>query len=352
MVPLMPAPETSRPTVADPRSQAVWSLIRLVGAMVLLALAIRQVMSFGHALPSWSTLDAGWLAASLAVAAVSVFGWWVRWLLFLRLAGVPAAAGETLRLTWMADFFNYFIFGALAADGFRMAMLSRRFPQKKAAVAASIAFDHMAGLLSSAVFFAAFTVPHSGWIIERGGPAMSGFLWTSGIALGALALLTFSGVMATKVHKNWVAWATRRWPAVSGAAVKMLDQLRELRARACLANLGLLASMVCLAASYAAFAAAARAWGSPIPWFHFFAVLPVVDALSALPVTVQGLGIREQIFLAVFPSGAGNDHAQILAVSLTGFAVQSLWALLGGALIAWDSLPAFARRTSRSKITP
>ena len=345
-----PLPAGSNETSS--RAHIVWSFVRLAGALLLLAFAVRHVLSAGHVLPSWRSLDAGWLLASLAVAAVSVFGWWVRWLLFLRLAGVPATAGETLRLTWMADFFNYFIFGALAADGFRMAMLARRYPQKMAAIAASIVFDHMAGLLASAVFFGVFTVPNAHWIIELGGPAMSGCVWTAGIALGSLALLTFSGIMATKIHKNWVARATQRWPSVSAHAIKTLDQLRELRARSGLAQLGLLASLFCLAASYAAFAAAARAWGSPVPWTHFFAVLPVVDALSALPVTVQGLGIREQVFLAVFPSGSNADHAQVLAVSLTGFAVQSLWALLGGALLAWESLPVFSRRPTSANITP
>lgn len=348
----MPQPDSSDASARPSRSHLLWSLVRLAGALVLLTLAVRHVMSVEHSLPSWRSLDAGWLAVSLAVAAVSVFGWWLRWLLFLRLAGVPATAGEALRLTWMADFFNYFIFGALAADGFRMAMLARKYPQKLGAIAASIVFDHMAGLLSSAVFFGVFTVPNAHWIIDRGGPAMSGCVWTAGIALGSLALLTFSGIMATKIHKNWVAWATRRWPSVSDRAIRTLDQLRELRARAGLAYLGLLASLFCLAASYAAFAAAARAWGSEVPWSHFFAVLPVVDALSALPVTVQGLGVREQVFLAVFPTGATSHHAQVLAVSLTGFAVQSLWALLGGALLAWESLPVFSRRTARANITP
>lgn len=342
----MPSPRSSDPA----RPSLVWPLVRLAGALVLLAFAVRHVMSVGQALPDWRSLDAGWLLASLVVAAISVFGWWLRWLIFLRLTGVPATAGETLRLTWMADFFNYFIFGALAADGFRIAMLARRHPHQMGAITASIVFDHMAGLLSSAVFFGAFTIPNAGWIIGRGGAAMSGCVWTAGIALGLLALLTFSGIMAARVHKNWLARATRRWPAVSARAIKTLDQLRELRTRGGLAQLGLLASLFCLAASYAAFGAAARAWGSSIPWAHFFAVLPVVDVLSALPVTVQGLGIREQVFLAVFPSGSASDHAQVLAISLTGFAVQSLWALLGGALLAWESLPVFSRRTTN--LTP
>ena len=347
----MSPPRSPDTTEASSRTNVVWSFVRLAGALALLGLAVRHVTRVEHAFPPWRSLDAGWLVASFAVAAVSVFGWWLRWLLFLRLAGVPATAGETLRLTWMADFFNYFVFGALAADGFRMVMLGRRYPQKKGAVAASIVFDHMAGLLSSAVFFGVFTIPNARWIIERGGAAMSGCVWTAGIALGSLAFLTFSGIMATRVHKNWVATVTRRWPSVSAHAIETLDQLRELRARAGLAHLGLLASLFCLAASYAAFGAAARAWGSVVPWAHFFAVLPVVDALSALPVTVQGLGIREQVFLAVFPSGGTSGHAQVLAISLTGFAVQSLWALLGGALLAWESLPVFSRRATRANIT-
>lgn len=339
------------PAEASSRAHLVWSAVRLIGTLLLLAFAVRHVAKVEHALPDLKNLHAGWLAASLAVAAVSVFGWWLRWMLFLRLAGVKATPMETLRLTWMADFFNYFIFGALAADGFRIAMLSRRHPQQIGAVAASVVFDHMAGLLSSAVFFGAFTLPRRQWIIDTGGPTMTGCLWSAGLLLGTLALLTFSGVMAVKVHKNWIAHFTRRWPRVSSHAEKTLEQLRQLASRLDLALLGLIASIVSLGASYAAFAAAARAWGSAIAWQTVFAALPIVDALSALPVSVQGLGIREQIFLALFPSSSSTDHAQILAISLTGFAVQSAWALLGGLWLAIESLPAFARRATSANLS-
>lgn len=328
------------------RAHIVWSCVRLVGALVLVAFAVRHVMSVDHAGLPWRSIHTGWLTGSLAIAALSVFGWWLRWLLFLRLFGVSAGAGETLRLTWMADFFNYFIFGALAADGFRVAVLARRYPGKMSAVTASIVFDHIAGLLSSAIFFGLFTLPNASWIIERGGAAMQGCVWTAGIALGSLAFLTFSGIMATSLHINWLARITRRWPSLSTHAIRMMGLFQDLRQRTGLAYLGLLASLLCLAASYAAFAAAGRAWGSVIPWSHFFALLPIVDALSALPVTVQGLGIREQVFLAVFPSGDASEHARVLAVSLTGFAVQSAWAVLGGALLAWESLPVFSRPAS------
>lgn len=342
---------TSPPAEAPSRAHLVWSAVRLIGTILLLAFAVRHVTKIEHSLPDLRQLHGGWLVASLVVAAASVFGWWLRWMLFLQLAGVKATPMETLRLTWMADFFNYFIFGALAADGFRIAMLSRRYPQQIGAVAASVVFDHMAGLLSSAVFFAAFTLPKKDWIIATGGPAMSGCLWSSGLLLGTLALLTFSGVMAVKIHKNWIAHFTRRWPRVSAHAEKTLNQLRQLASRLDLALLGLIASLLCLAASYAAFAAAARAWGSAIPWQTVFAALPIVDALSALPVSVQGLGIREQIFLALFPSSNTTDHAQVLAISLTGFAVQSVWALLGGLWLAIESVPVFSRRATSANLS-
>ena len=66
---------------------------------------------------------------------------------------------------------------------------------------------------------------------------------------------------------------------------------------------------------------------------------------------MQGLGIREQIFLAVLPAGTAGDHAQILAISLTGFAVQSIWAVLGGLWLAWETLPVVSRRATSTHLS-
>ena len=46
------SPEPSR------RTHIVWSTIRLIGALVLLGLAVKQVLSAGHPLPPWRSLDA------------------------------------------------------------------------------------------------------------------------------------------------------------------------------------------------------------------------------------------------------------------------------------------------------
>lgn len=332
----MPAAEIENlpPRAASNWRRHGWSVIRVLIAAVLVGLAARQAAHMEEAALPWQTLDHGWLALCLGLTVVSVLGWWLRWLLFLRLTGVPASAGETFRLTWIADFFNYFLFGALAADGFRLALLARRHPGKLGAITASIAFDHMAGLLAVSFFFGVCTLPNTDWIIARGGAAAGAFLWPAGIALALVAASIIGGVGVTRNHADFMARKMARWPWFVNPMMAMLVRLRALRDHWVMSAGGLLASVLCLAASYAAFGAAARAWQVSLPLGGLFALLPVVDAYNSLPISVQGLGIREQFFLAVLAADGTATKPEVLAVSLTGFAVQAVWALLGGLLLA------------------
>lgn len=320
-----------------------WTLLRIVGALTLVGLAVRHTLKMDHGELPWRTIDPQWLVLCFVLTAISILGLWVRWLIFLKLTGVPATAGEAFRLTWIADFFNYFFLGPLAADGYRIVMLARKYPGKMPAIAASIVLDHLAGMVGLGVFFGGYTLPSAHWIIERGGAVASTCLWAAGIALGGILFITLSGVMAAKTHEAFLARILRRWPGVASKALEMLGRLREVREKWPLTLLGVFAALCCLIANYAAFGAAARAWHTDLPWSSFFALLPVVDAYSSLPISVQGLGIREQFFLQILVADGGATHSQVLAVSLTGFVVQAVWALMGGVLLAFNPTPPVAK---------
>ncbi|NBU70385.1 MAG: hypothetical protein EBS53_02875 [Bacteroidetes bacterium] len=81
--------------------------------------------------------------------------------------------------------------------------------------------------------------------------------------------------------------------------------------------------MVCL------FFTVSRAVHLEANFWQLASVLPMVMMVTVLPVTWNGLGLREAAF-ATFLGVFGVAPAQSVAISLGGFAVILMWNLLGG----------------------
>jgi glycosyltransferase 2 family protein len=64
----------------------------------------------------------------------------------------------------------------------------------------------------------------------------------------------------------------------------------------------------------------------------FVAAMPVIDGLSAIPVSVSGLGVREKLFEVLLADLADVPKAVAVSASLTGFLLHVCWALVGGVL--------------------
>ena len=101
-------PQAASSAAPESAKSFFWTLLRIVGALTLVGLAVRHTLKMDHGELPWRTIDPQWLVLCFVLTAISILGLWVRWLIFLKLTGVPATAGEAFRLTWIADFFNYF----------------------------------------------------------------------------------------------------------------------------------------------------------------------------------------------------------------------------------------------------
>jgi hypothetical protein len=76
-----------------------------------------------------------------------------------------------------------------------------------------------------------------------------------------------------------------------------------------------------------------RAIGAQVPLIYYFIFIPIILALSMLPISFNGLGIREAGY-AYFFSKVGLPAAQAVAVSIYFFLVVSIISLIGGILFA------------------
>jgi uncharacterized membrane protein YbhN (UPF0104 family) len=95
----------------------------------------------------------------------------------------------------------------------------------------------------------------------------------------------------------------------------------------------LLASFILAASYYLTFYAGLRSLGGEVSATTIMAVMPVVDTIAALPISVSGLGVRERTFDFLLSRLTGIETSEAVAASLIGFLFNLFWGLIGGLAI-------------------
>jgi uncharacterized membrane protein YbhN (UPF0104 family) len=73
--------------------------------------------------------------------------------------------------------------------------------------------------------------------------------------------------------------------------------------------------------------------GARLPTYAELAVImPLVNILAAMPISLGGLGVREGLFQVFLSQLCGVREAVAVVISSTGFFLTLVWGLIGGAL--------------------
>lgn len=309
--------------MASRRLTTFFLVLRAALAAGLLVWVLNRLRWEEMATLSWGGLQWGWLAVALGLGGLSVLGWAGRWWWFLRVYGVKARFGELLRLTLFADFFNLYFLGPLGADGVRLLLLGRSFPERKGALLGSLILDHIGGLIGGAVLYGLFS-RQSGLAASVQASADVILCVTVGVCFLGLGVIMepwlqrFLGkVPGLRKVSSWLA------PAFAGTF------------RHPWLFAGFAISAAGTACAYAAYWAAAQALGAAVSPEKMLGLMPVVDAIASLPISLSGIGIREGLLVEWLGSQPGLGAGKALGASLLGFAALGLWGLMGGLWLAF-----------------
>jgi uncharacterized membrane protein YbhN (UPF0104 family) len=199
------------------------------------------------------------------------------------------------------------------------------------------------------------------WYLDGGtGRRLSAFLSAfvdraSGLLL-LLGLACVAAVLCPIALESWIRYSV--WGAAGCAVLGLVllpplarwtdrfDRVRRLSADAALYRRypGLLAacaglSLVIQAANVVVVWLVGRGLGAPIPLTYYWIFVPMVTLLTLLPVSLNGMGVREGgmvLFLA--PLGVADSTA--LSLALLWFAVFTAAGLLGGGVYLLGHFPA------------
>ncbi len=269
----------------------------------------------------------GWLAAGFVAAGIGNVAGAFRWGIFLRMLHIPLGRWETLRLSFIGLFFNSFLVGAVGGDAVKVVWLAANGHRKSAALL-SVLMDRMSGLGALIVCSTAFILWRLEWLSRS--KIVANAIWfvfvyllVVVVLLSATFLLARSG-LSQRFPKN-AALRER----IRETSIAYLQFIREWR-QTLIASVF---SAIILITHFLTFYFCALAFGAEIPLPDFLAFMPAVDIISAMPFSLGGFGVREQLFVTLMGELCNVPAARAVSISLGGALLGLLWGLAGLAFL-------------------
>lgn len=268
-------------------------------------------------------LTAGPALLVFLITGVSVVAAAFRWGLLLRTLGVGKTLGDATALTFLGNFFNQVVPGGIVGGDVLKAVYAARGTGRGAACAVGVFTDRVVGLFGTVVLACVALIPRFADPRFHGHALLAYGILAAGLAGAALVLsrrvrrllgverwmprIPLVGAFLAEADRAVLAYRERKG-AVAGALLVSVG----IHAGWCVAN-ALLGSML----------------GLDLALGDWFAVIPPILVVSAIPLLPGGWGIGEFSFV-LFLGLLGVPAAPALAVSILGRSLQMLWALPGG----------------------
>lgn len=319
------APRIAAGTVSMPRKEPARHPLRAFAIRAGIGLAMLAVLLwYFDARPIFRLMArerAGFFAATVALLVAGQVMSAFRWQLLAMVAGLGGPFREYLAYYFTGMFTNVFVPGLIGGDALRALYLGRRHGRIGEAVASVIA-DRGIGLV--ALFWLA-----AGCALAVRGVHLPPSLLRAVVGVGFASLAAFAAA-------PFVALPASRIPGKIGAFVApVLPYLQRP-----LAMLPAIALSLALQASLSGCQyLLALGLGLKIPLVTFMLIVPIANVAASLPLTVNGLGLREAAYVVLFAM-AGVAKQDAIALSLLYFTATLACGLTGVAAFVTTDVPA------------
>lgn len=272
-------------------------------------------------------IDYAWLAGGVALAGTSIVFQGIRWWCFLRGQSLSVSVGRAVELTMIDGLFSLASVSGIGGDAARILLLMRDHPGRKLVIAMAVMADHLAGLVSLAILFFIISVAKFEAITDQSllGKGVIHFAWFylgGGLAMVVMIFVCASPPVHRVIHSNN---RFSRWPFM-----KRIPEIYDVYRRNWRhAAAGLVASFFMLSAYFSSYYCGMRAVGGTADYGAVVSAMPVIDAISGMPISIAGVGVREKLFEVLMNDLAGVPAETAVAASLAGFACNVFWAALG-----------------------
>ncbi len=290
-------------------------ILRVVISLIVLAIVIVNVGT-ENLLGALRTIDLRWFALAVLIhlAGLVIRTW--RWSMLIAALGTPIAFGRLLYLYLAGTFFNTFLPTGIGGDVVKIIELS---PQRGGAQAFStVLADRLTGILGSSLIALIVAIVDPADVP----PDVRAIV----IAVSAAVLLA-SLLLTQRRLLDRVLTRLPFWSKLPKKLLKIYEALTSYSlgaiARSTLISLPF--TLTLIGTQYAL----ALGLGVDAPVRYFALFIPMVALIQLLPISFNGLGVREGAFQVLFGT-VGVAEAQAVAMSLMYYIVRVATGLLGG----------------------
>ena len=271
------------------------------------------------------------LLAGFAVYGVVEVIAGVRWHLLLRVQGIVLARGRLVALLLVGLFFNFFIPGGTGGDVVKIFYLLKETPGQRAPALLSVFVDRLIGIVALTFIAGFFAVTRWHWLV--GSPETARYVWPVLIVLASsLGGLHFTYIVTRHnlIHKLPARMPGRDKLAELALAYNLYGKAWGTTLAAFFlsiaAHVGYFAVFYCAAESF-------HLAGTRIPTLgELCAILPIVNTITALPISLGGIGVREGLFQIFLGHLCGVSEAVSVMISSVGYLLTLAWGLIGGVI--------------------
>jgi uncharacterized protein (TIRG00374 family) len=261
------------------------------------------------------------LLAALIFLVSNLVGSWL-WARLLRAQGVPIPYRKAASYYFVGLFFNNFLPSNIGGDIARITDAAKHAPHVSPVFSATL-MDRLIGVLSIAflALIASAAVLDRLHLYAIYGTMLVIFL----LAVGLLAAVFHRGIlMAVERPFRWIG--ARR---IEAGIARLMDDLHGYRTQGATLVVVFLASTVVQVSRILVHYVVGLSLGVRVSVSYYFLFVPVLAALISLPISLNGIGVREGAAVVLFQM-AGMTRQASFAIPFVAYVLSVLISLLGG----------------------
>ena len=275
--------------------------------------------------------DWGWLGIGVGIFFLCTVLATARWQILLAVQGIRLTWLRAWQLFMIGMFFNLFMLGSTGGDVVKMFLTMREARENKAAALLSVFMDRVIGMLALIFLSVGFLYFRYDLLSHTKGSSalLSVLLW-----LLAAALAIIVGMFVASGF-GWVHYLPK-WTPLRGRIVEVSAACHLYAKGWRLTIWALLISFPLFGLFFTTFYCAAQAFTDQIGLVDMFSVMPIVAVITAIPISVSGIGVRESLFVSLL-APFGITAAVATLISVAGFLINTVGSLAGGLVFLFYS---------------
>jgi uncharacterized protein (TIRG00374 family) len=287
---------------------------------------------------AFAKADTTWILIGLPVALGGELADILRLSVLMRVQGMILPWGSMLRMLFIGLFFNLIMPGNSGAISARLFFLFRKFPARKKEAVLTVVMDRLIGIMVLAITSFATTVFRWNWL-QRTTEA-SALMWILILLMTGSVILTAGSFVISSFHllkKIPLSFPVRRQLIEAADAYRLFARDKKSLSYA------FFLSLPTLFLFYGTFYCASRALRSGITFLDMITIMPIVNAITGLPISLSGIGVRESLLEVLFKDLCNLSPVIGVSISVIGYSYFVLFGVIGGLVYLLD-YPAHGHR--------